>query len=174
MWPLLIAAPGFAMHLNHVVRTAFVLLVSALLAGCGDSQSSTGGPAMRGVIASASDCASFGPEAVDACGDAIERAVSAHENTTAYRTADACEAVAGAAMCERSASGMYRPRLSAFLVTLGRSPQAEPLYPAAPGTIGFQTSGKTTFAASDTSLAFSRLALSVAEGQSVSKKKKKR
>lgn len=129
---------------------------------------------MRGVIASAGDCTSFGPQAVDACAAAIERAVSAHEKTTAYRTLDACEKVAGATMCERSAAGMYRSRLSAFFVTLGGSPKAEPLYPAATGTVGFQTAGKTTLSASDTSLAFSRLALSVAEGQAVPKKKKKR
>lgn len=166
---------GRPMRFFTVVSTSLVVSATAFLGGCGESGSSPGAAsaAMRGVIASAGDCASFGPDAVEACAKAIERAVANHEATAALKTVEACEKTAGAGMCERAASGMYRPRLSAFLVTLGGSPKAEPLYPAASGTVGFQTASKTTLAASDTSVAFSRLALSVAEGQAGSQKKRR-
>lgn len=164
---------GFPMRPLTVVRISLLAATAALAGGCGDSGSPSGtSAAMRGVIASAGDCSSFGPEAVEACARAIERAVAKHEATAAHAKLETCESAAGAGMCERAASGKYRPRLSAFLVTLDGTPRAEPLYPAASGTVGFQTAGKTTLAASDTSLAFSRLALSVAEGQAGSKKKR--
>ena len=49
----------------------------------------------RGVIASASDCASFGPGAVDACAQAIERAVAQHETTAAHNNLETCESAVG-------------------------------------------------------------------------------
>lgn len=168
-------ASGFAMRLVTVARLSLLATVAALVGGCGDSGQATGtSTSTRGVIASASDCASFGPGAVDACAKAIERAVSLHETTVAHNNIQGCESAVGAGMCERAASGKYRARLSAFLVTLGDAPRAEPLYPAPAGTVGFVTANKTTLAASDHSLAFSRLATSVAEAQAASTKDQKR
>ena len=165
---------GFAMRTLILARVSFLAAAAALLGGCGDSGQATGtSTGTRGVIASASDCASFGPGAVDACAKAIERAVSQHEGTVAHNNIQACESAVGAGMCERAASGKYRARLSAFLVTLGDTPRAEPLYPAPSGTVGFVTANKTTLAASDHSLAFSRLATSVAEAQAASSAKGK-
>ncbi|AHB50290.1 hypothetical protein W911_13465 [Hyphomicrobium nitrativorans NL23] len=158
-----------------VARVSLLAAMSAFLGGCGDSGKATGAnTSTRGVIASASDCASFGPGAVDACAEAIERAVTQHEATVAHNNIESCESAAGAGRCERAASGKYRVRLSAFLVTLGGSPRAEPLYPAPAGTVGFVTANKTTLAASDHSLAFSRLATSVAEAQAASNVKGKK
>ena len=155
--------------MRHAIfaRTPALVAVAALLGACGDSGGSALGEAgTRGVIASASDCVAFGPGAVDACAKAIERAVSSHEaSTQAYAQIESCESAAGAGMCERAASGMYRPRLSAFLVTVGETTRAEPLYPAEPGTVGFRTANKSAVAANDRSVTFSRLALSVAESQ---------
>ena len=156
-----------------VARTSALVAIAAILAGCGDSGNSAGrSDGTRGVIASASDCVALGPGAVDACARAIARAVSSHESTASHTNIQSCEKEIGAGMCERGASGKYRPRLSAFLVTMGDSARAEPLYPAAAGTVGFRTASKTTLAANDHSLAFSRLALSVAEAQAVSKGRK--
>lgn len=169
-------AIGFVMRLLTVARVSLLTAVAALLGGCGDSGQATGTSASstRGVIASASDCASFGPGAVDACAQAIERAVSQHEATVAHNNIQGCESAVGIGMCERAASGKYRPRLSAFLVTLGNNPRAEPLYPAPAGTVGFVTANKTTLATGDHSLAFSRLATSVAEAQAASSAKGKK
>lgn len=169
-------APGLAMRLLTVARVSLLTAVAALLGGCGNSGQATGTSTggTRGVIASASDCSSFGPGAVDACARAIELAVSQHEATTAHNNLQSCESAAGIGMCERAASGKYRARLSAFLVTLGDNPRAEPLYPAPAGTVGFITANKTKLAASDHSLAFSRLATSVAEAQAANSVKGKK
>ncbi|HRN88718.1 DUF1190 domain-containing protein [Hyphomicrobium sp.] len=167
-------AIGFAMR-SFSVAHASLLAAAALLGGCGDSGQATGTTtSTRGVIASASDCASFGPGAVDACAQAIERAVAQHETTAAHNNLETCESAVGVGMCERAASGRYRVRLSAFLVTLSDNPRGEPLYPAPAGTVGFVTANKTTFAANDHSVAFSRLATSVAEAQAASAKGKKK
>ncbi|MGE0024855.1 MAG: DUF1190 domain-containing protein [Hyphomicrobium sp.] len=156
-----------------------LLGLAGLLGGCGDSGSSAGSEQRagdpRGVIASASDCVSFGEKAVKACAKAIERAVDNHESSSAsYGNIDACEAAVGADKCERSASGKYRARLSAFMVSIeGSSAHAEPLYPAKDGAVGFQTASKTPMLANDRSLVFSRLALSVAETQAADSKSAK-
>ncbi|WP_439542832.1 DUF1190 domain-containing protein [Hyphomicrobium sp.] len=160
----------------RAILHVFALIgISAALAGCGDSGSPTAAKDERGVIASASDCASFGPGAVDACAGAIERAVKAHEATaTAYTSLEDCEKAVGERACERSASGHYRIRLSAFMVTLGATPRAEPLYPVKGNDVGFQTSRKDVLLANDRSLVFSRLAVSVAERHAASDPKRKR
>lgn len=143
---------------------------TSLLAGCGDGGS--GSPPhssasdARGVIASASDCVSFGADAVKACADAIERAVAKHEASSAsYPNLTLCEREVGAAKCERAASGHYRPRLSAFMVVVGATARAEPLYPVSEGGVGFQTASKSKYLVEDRSVVFSSLALSVAEMQ---------
>ena len=147
---------------------------AVILGGCGESRSVAGSKAAdtRGVIASASDCVSFGPDAVKACAAAIERAVASHEaSSTSYNNIEACESAVGVNRCERSASGTYRARLSAFMVTVGSiSTHAEPLYPVKDGGVGFQTAGSSKLLASDQSLNFSRLALSVAETQAQASK----
>ena len=156
----------------------FACLASALVGGCGngDSASSSAGKSSdtRSVIASASDCSSFGPEVVRACGAAIERAIARHEAASAmYRNVQACDRAVGVNQCERAASGKYRARLSAFMVTIGReATKAEPLYPVKDGGIGFQTADASKLLASDQSVPFSRLALSVAETQAAGSKKK--
>ena len=157
---------------------AFVLIaISAALAGCGDS----GAPKSekvaeeRGVIASASDCAVFGKGAVDACAAAIERAVKKHESTAkTFTSLEDCEKAVGARSCERSETGHYRIRLSAFMVTLGATPRAEALYPTQGSDVGFQTSSKDVLLANDRNLVFSRLAVSVAERHAASEPKRKR
>ncbi len=153
-----------------------LIFVASAVSGCGNagtSSNSEKSSGTRGVIASASDCASFGDEAVKACSAAIERAVNAHEaSSTLYRNIQACESAVGVNQCERAASGKYRPRLSAFVVTIGsQATTAEPLYPVKGGGVGFQTAGASKLLASDQSVPFSRLALSVAETQASGKKR---
>ncbi len=151
--------------------------LAAALGGCGNggSASSSAGKSadMRSVIASASDCSSFGPEVVKACGVAIERAIARHEAASAmYRNIQACERAVGVNQCERAASGQYRARLSAFMVSIGRdATRAEPLYPVKGGGVGFQTADASKLLANDQSVPFSRLALSVAETQAAGSKK---
>ena len=153
---------------------------AAGLGGCGDGgaprQGGSKAADARGVIVSAGDCVSFGPDAVKACAAAIERAVAAHEaSSTPYSNIQACESAVGEGRCERAASGKYRTRLSVFMVTVGgNSARAEPLYPVKDGGVGFQTAGASKLMASDTSLSFSRLALSVAETQAAQGKKGRR
>lgn len=146
---------------------AGLLGITTALAGCGDSgaSGSTASGDARGVIASAADCVAFGADAVKACAAAIERAVEKHEaSSTSYTNLQLCEREAGAERCERAASGRYRARLSAFMVTIGATARAEPLYPLTDG-VGFQTAGKSKHLADDRSVVFSSLALSVAETQ---------
>lgn len=161
--------------LSYAGLCALFCLASAV-SGCGKAGSSSNtskASDTRGVIASASDCASFGPEAVKACSTAIERAVNAHEaSSTLYQNIKACESAVGVNQCERAASGKYRARLSAFVVTMGSgSTRAQPLYPVKGGGVGFQTAGADVLLASDPSVPFSRLALSVAETLAASGKK---
>lgn len=163
----------------RLIQTAGLLGLfgfAAALGGCGDSGSpaSSGSAAdARGVIVSAGDCVSFGPDAVKACAAAIERAVASHEASSAsYTNLQACQSAAGDGKCERAASGKYRARLSAFVVNIGAtSAHAEPLYPVKDGGVGFQTASNSKLLASDRSLSFSRLALSVAETQAAQGKK---
>ena len=149
--------------------------VASAFGGCGNagSSNSSKSTSTRGVIASASDCASFGDDAVKACGVAIERAVETHEaSSTLYRNIQACESAVGVNQCERAASGKYRARLSAFVVSIGsQTTTAEPLYPVKGGGVGFQTASASKLLASDSSVPFSRLALSVAETQASGKKR---
>jgi uncharacterized protein YgiB involved in biofilm formation len=158
-------------------RALPLLVLAALSGGCGNGQPQPGSKSevLRGIIASASDCTSFGPEAVKACADAIERAVTRHETTSqTYNNIDACEKAIGEDKCERAASGKYRQRLSAFMVALGSSPRAEPLYPTKNGKVGFQTADQSTYLVSDQSVTFSRLAVSVAEAEATAAKKGRR
>jgi hypothetical protein len=160
------------MRSRSIAPFAAVIALSGLLAGCGDSgsgpQSSAGDT--RGVIASASDCVSFGADAVKACADAIEKAVTKHEaSSQSYPNLSLCEREIGADKCERTATGHYRPRLSAFMVVIGPTARAEPLYPVSEG-VGFQTADKSKYLAEDRSIVFSSLALSVAEMQSTRKR----
>lgn len=158
---------------------AFLFALSATLAGCGDSGGSGGSgggsSGARSVIASASDCVSFGDEAVKSCAAAIERAVASHEaSSPLHANLEVCEKAAGEGKCERAPSGKYRAQLSAFAVTIGSTARAEPLYPTKDGTVGFQTAGNAMLLPSDQSLAFSRLALSVAETHAAHGKKARR
>lgn len=152
------------------------LLLIALIPGCGETRPAEDGQSVgfRGVFASASDCASFGSDALKACSAAIERAVKAHEAASpVYADVGTCERAAGEGRCERSAAGTYRARLAAFMVTTnGAAARAEPLYPAKDGAVGFRTAGNTQLLASDRNFAFSRLALSLAESQAAEGKKR--
>lgn len=160
-------------------RSSRVLLLSVLAvatasAGCGDSsgtQAQSSASDARGVIASASDCVSFGAEAVKACSAAIERAVEQHESSSkSFVSIQLCEKDIGPQKCERSASGHYRAKLSAFMVTMGPPAKAEPLYPMADASVGFQTASKSKLLTDDHSVVFSSLALSVAEMQAARSK----
>ena len=164
------------MRIFQIVPLIGFFGLAAALGGCGDGGSSTSNTTAdaRGVIASASDCVSFGDEAVKACAAAIERAVASHEaSSQLFSNIEDCAKTAGNNKCERAASGKYRAKLSAFLVTIGSSTAAEPLYPTKDGEVGFQTASKSKLLASDRSLSFSRLALSVAESQADTGKRKR-
>ena len=79
----------------------------------------------------------------------------------------------GATVLRQIAAGTYRARLSAFMVTIGKSSaSAEPLYPVKGGGVGFQTASASKLMANDQSVVFSRLATSVAESQASASGKK--
>jgi hypothetical protein len=156
------------MRRDSVFLLAGLMGLSTAFAGCSDSGPSEQSSAdARGVIASAADCVSFGTDAVKACAAAIEEAINAHEaSTTSFTNLQACERDVGVSKCERAASGRYRARLSAFMVTIGSTAaHAEPLYPVSEGGVGFQKADKSKLMAEDRSTTFSSLALSVAEMQ---------
>jgi hypothetical protein len=168
-----------SMRAMMFARALVLFVLAGPLSGCGDGQSASTGNAksepLRGVIASASDCASFGADAVKTCSDAIESAVARHEKLSpAYNNIGACETAVGESKCERAASGKYRQRLSAFIVSLGSAARADPLYPAKDGAVGFQSADRSQYLASDHSVPFSRLALSVAESAATTSKKGRR
>jgi len=164
------------MRIFSAAQAAFALVLTSTLGGCGDggSTGSKAGGDARGVITSSADCVSFGPNALNACSAALEKAVSVHEATSpTYTNLSACESVAGANNCERAESGKYRRRLLAFMVTVsGNSARSEPLYAVKEGAVGFQTASSSPVLASDTSIAFSSQALTIAEMQAGSRGKR--
>jgi uncharacterized protein YgiB involved in biofilm formation len=164
------------MHLPSF-RTRLALIVVAAtsaLAGCGEGAAKATAPAPRVVYTSSSDCAEAGKLTFEQCASAMEHAVAGHEKAApSYASLKSCEKTEGEAQCERTASGGYRPRLLAFLVTAGASPTARPLYAAPEGKEGFRAADKTLFLVSDETLTFSGHAQTLAEGGAEAKKKKR-
>jgi uncharacterized protein YgiB involved in biofilm formation len=164
------------MHLPRL-RTRLALTVvaaAAPLAGCGQGAAKATAPAPRGIYTSSGDCAEAGKLTFEQCASAMEHAVAGHEKAApSYSSLKSCEKTESEERCERTASGGYRPRLLAFLVTAGASPTARPLYAPPEGKEGFRAADKTLFLVSDETLTFSGHAQTLAEGGADAKKKKR-
>ena len=137
----------------------------ALLAGCGEAEKpkAAAPPAERGIYISASDCADGGKLSAEQCGQAIDQAVAAHEQTApGYKTLSQCIAAEGAERCDKTVGGAYRARLQAFFVTMSNPPHGVPLYPPAGSSVGFRSPSRQAISAKDETLHVSLAALTLA------------
>ena len=143
------------------------------LAGCGAAPQKSAASAPRGIFTSANDCSENGQLKIELCSKAIDAAIAEHEaSAPSYTTLKACETAEGADRCERAASGRYRPRLLAFLVTGSAPPVGRPLYATLKGEPGFRTGERKNLLASDETLRFSEHAVTAYEAHQPSGKRK--
>jgi hypothetical protein len=152
------------MHSRRFLPTA-AALASLLAAGCGNSeQQNAAAPVFEhGVFISASDCEASGKATLDECGDAIDRAVTAHvRNSKLYASLVRCEAAEGQERCEKIGLDQYRARMQAFFVTFSKPPTALPLYPPATAVAGFKSPSNQQLSVLNETLHMSRAAIALA------------
>ena len=150
-----------------------LLAAGLLLAGCGGGKPVAVVTAERSIFTSALDCEAAGKFSIDVCSATIEAAVAAHDKTApSYKSIDSCETAEGKEKCERIGENLYRPRLSAFLITASTPPVAAPLYLTRDGQPGFRTADKQNILAKDETLIFSKSARQAFEGHTGGVKKK--
>lgn len=117
----------------------------ALLAACGKSEEpqAAAPPPETGVFISSGDCADSGKLTLDACAEAIDGAVAAHEvQAPTFKTVNQCAGTVGPDRCDKGVDGLYRARIQAFYVVMSTPPSAVPLYPPTTPSIGFQSPSK--------------------------------
>ena len=163
--------------MRHHPSFTSLFVVSAIalfLVGCGGGGKKANEPAaFRGIYTTSGDCSDSGKLTVDQCLEAMEKADAEHEKSApSYGTLSSCEATEGAAQCERTHAGNYRPVLLAFLVTASKPPVAKPLYSSGDAKkVGFRTASKEFFLTKDETVAMSQHAHTLAEA-SIPKKAK--
>jgi hypothetical protein len=142
-----------------------ILLVAAILAGCGNSATAVTpkNTIERGIFISSGDCADFQKLTIDQCGQVIDKAVAMHQSRgPSYSSLHACAAIEGPDRCAKGVDGNYQPNLQAFLVTFGASASAVPLYATSDGSAGFKGLDKQNFNLNNDSYTFSDAAQALA------------
>jgi len=133
--------------MRRVPRSAAVAvtLAAALVASaCGKGPATAAAKGDRIIYATLDDCVDAGKLQPAECDTIIEAAVGQHEKSAVtYRTIDECEKAEGIERCERTATGAYKPRPSAFLVTLAPKAAAEPMYLALKKVNAYRTAKGT-------------------------------
>ena len=102
----------------------------ALLAACGKSEEpqAAAPPPETGVFISSGDCADSGKLTLDACAEAIDGAVAAHEvQAPTFKTVNQCAGTVGPDRCDKGVDGLNRARIQAFYVVMSTPPSAVPL-----------------------------------------------
>ena len=144
---------------------AMLLTFAALLGGCGQAEAPKAPPPPpeRGIFISASDCAENGILSAELCGQAVDKAVSIHEQAApSYKSLRQCTAAEGPDRCSKAVDGSYRARLQAFFITMSNPPDAIPLYPSTANAVGFRSAGRQAVDATDENIHVSIAALTVA------------
>lgn len=157
-------------------RRALLILASALaLTGCGNGGGEPKAKAKQFIVTSAVDCADNAGLSYEACTEIIASAVAVHNKSAAkYRSLKACETTEGEGKCERMDETEYRPRLTAFHMTLSEKPSAVPLYPVQDTTAGFRNAGNTVLSLDDENLNFTKSATHASELYMDGKKQRKK
>ncbi|MFZ4808202.1 MAG: DUF1190 domain-containing protein [Hyphomicrobiaceae bacterium] len=133
--------------MRRVPRSAAIAaaLVAALLtSACGKGTGKAAAKGDRIVYATLDDCVDAGKLQPAECDTVFEAAVGQHEQTAiTYRTLSDCEKAEGIERCERTTTGAYKPRPSAFLVTFTPKPTAEAMYLALKKANAYRTAKGT-------------------------------
>ena len=143
-----------------------MLFAVAALGGCGNSATAVSRSQTtveRGIFISTGDCADAGKLTIDQCGQAIDAAVTLHQNQApSYKSLHACAEVEGPDRCARDVDGAYRSNVQAFFVTMSNRPSAVPLYASRDGTVGFLGLDKKAFVVNDDDYTMSAAAQAIA------------
>jgi uncharacterized protein YgiB involved in biofilm formation len=150
-----------------------VLAAALAVAGCGKSQKSAEKVELKQfVVTSAVDCADNTGLTYEVCTELIEEAVASHEKSApTHKSREACEKAEGPEWCERMDEKVYRPRLTAFQITLSEKPAAVPLYPTKKTTTGFRTASNGDVLTDADTFTFTKSAADAAELYKPQKKK---
>ena len=160
------------MRLPRFATVMAILAAPLLLAGCGGSSPKTETKDFKGIYTTASDCADSGKLTYEDCSAAMAQAVQKHEaDAPSHGELRFCEAKEGDGKCEVGSNQKYRPRLFAFLVTVGKSTSAVPLYAHPKGEDGFRDLAGATYMHASEELVFSEHAQTMYE--KIGKKKKR-
>lgn len=136
-----------------------LLAACVVLAGCGSAEEEVADNIYRGIYVSTNDCATDRNLSFEACTQAVNTAIQAHNETSpSYRSLRACAATEGKNRCERDMNHKYRPRLIAYLVEATEKPTGTPLYAPPQGNSGFRDAKNKLYLSDDLALAFSRRA----------------
>ena len=151
------------MLLNKLPKRICILSLftgASLLGGCGGEKPAVAAAQVeKAIFTSALDCESGGQLTLDVCSKTIEAAVAAHEKSApSYKSQASCEEKEGTSKCERIAEKLYRPRLSAFLITASTPAVAFPLYLTKDAQLGFRTADMQVLLEKDDNLTFSKSA----------------
>lgn len=145
------------------------IFATAALTACGQAEQphAAAPKAEHGVFVSSTDCAERGKLTLDQCGQAIDQAVAAHNETSpVYRSLRQCERAQGPERCDRIGDMQYRARVQAFFVTMSDPATAVALYAPTTSTAAFRSPSKQELSALDESLNMSHAALSIANENS--------
>lgn len=143
---------------------AMALLAALALAGCGKAEKAPTAAVKQFVVTSAVDCAENAGLEYEACSTLIETAVATHtKDAPTFTSTKACEKSEGAGKCERVDETTYRPRLTAFQLTMSEPPTAAPLYPSKKPEAGFRTAGNTAIVVDNEAYTFTKSAADASE-----------
>lgn len=151
--------------MSNSIRAVLAGLMAALaLAGCGKAEKKVVVDTKQFVVTSAVDCADNAGLSYEVCAEIIAKAVDHHEKSAAsFTTLAACEKGEGAGKCERIDERAFRPRLTAFHLTLSEPPVAAPLYPTKSAAVGFRTAGNADMLTDNEGYTFTKSASDAAE-----------
>jgi Protein of unknown function (DUF1190) len=160
----------------HKLAGAVLCFALSGLVGCGQgapqTNSNTGQPPPpmeRGIFLSSDECARSGKLSIGECSDAILKASTEHDFKIAgYENESDCEAAFGRDRCEIRIDHRARPRVQAFLITLGTPTDAVSLYPPSRAIVGFQSASGEEIVATDRALNVSEAALALAQENAAS------
>ncbi len=150
---------------SPAVRMIALLVPALVMAGCGNAQNTASKAAdEKHVITSATDCHESTGLDYEACAGLIEKAVVQHSrSSTKYSNLAACEKAEGKERCERLDEQTYRPRMIAYLLTVGTPNTIEPLYAIQKNEAGFRDTSKKALKTDAENIKFSRSAMDAAE-----------
>jgi uncharacterized protein YgiB involved in biofilm formation len=161
--------------MQHLASSPGLAVIAAALAlaGCGKAQKSAEKVEVKQyIVTSAVDCADNTGLTYEVCTELIEQAVASHEKSApTHKSREACEKAEGPEWCERMDEKVYRPRLTAFQISMTEKPTAVPLYPTKKASTGFRTASNGDVLTEADTFTFTKSASDAAELYKPQKKK---